>query len=98
MNQIARLPYLEVVDLGTNLVCFGGVIPTCKKMEVLVTLRDECRSATGHPLELVSGGNSVNLPLPTSGEMPVGINNPCIGEAIILGRNIPDRSPWPGIR
>ena len=65
---------------------------------MLVTLRDECRSATGHPLELVSGGNSANLPLLASGEMPAGINHLRIGEAIILGRNVLDRSPWPGTR
>ena len=98
MSRIARLPHLEVAGLGTNLACFGGVIPTREKMEMLVTLRDECRSATGHPLELVSGGNSANLPLLASGEMPAGINNLRIGEAIILGRNVLDRSPWPGTR
>ena len=98
VSRIARLPHLEVAGLGTNLACFGGVIPTREKMEMLVTLRDECRSATGHPLELVSGGNSANLPLLASGEMPAGINNLRIGEAIILGRNVLDRSPWPGTR
>ena len=95
---IARLPHLEVAGLGTNLACFGGVVPTREKMEMLTGIRDECRSVTGHPLELVSGGNSANLPLLASGDMPDEINHLRIGDAIVLGRNVLDRSPWPGTR
>ena len=31
---IAHLPHLEVAGLGTNLACFGGVVPTREKMEM----------------------------------------------------------------
>jgi predicted amino acid racemase len=49
-------------------------------------------------LSVLSGGNSANLPLLMSGEMPAEINHFRIGEALILGLNVIDRSPLPGTR
>ena len=96
--EAARLPHIEVLGLGTNLACYGGVIPTSENMGALIDCRDACREATGLPLEVLSGGNSANLPLLMSGGMPAEINHFRIGEAIILGRNVLDRSPLPGTR
>lgn len=94
----AQLPGIEVLGLGCNLACYGGVIPTQRNMEALIEVRDRCRAASGLPLNLLSGGNSANLPLLASGDMPKEINHFRIGEAIVLGRNVIDRSPWPGTR
>ena len=96
--EAARLPHIEVVGLGTNLACYGGVIPTTENMSALIDCRDACREASGLPLEMLSGGNSANLPLLASGGMPAEINHFRIGEAIILGRNVLDRSPLPCTR
>jgi ornithine racemase len=98
VTAAARLPHLEIAGLGTNLACYGGVIPTPGNMQVLINCRDACRAATGLPLDVLSGGNSANLPLLASGGMPPEINHFRIGEAIILGRNVLDRSPLPGTR
>jgi predicted amino acid racemase len=98
VQAASRLPRIEIVGLGTNLACYGGVIPTTENMQMLVNIRDDCRKCTGLPLDLLSGGNSANLPLLASGGMPKEINHFRIGEAIILGRNVLDRSPWPGTR
>ena len=73
-------------------------MPTTENMQKLVDIRDACRRATGLPLKLLSGGNSANLSLLASGGMPPEINHLRIGEAITLGRNVLDRSPWPGTR
>lgn len=94
----SKLPHIEVVGMGCNLACYGGVIPTRENMLALVEVRDRCREATGLDLNVLSGGNSANLPLLLSGEMPWEINQFRIGEAIVLGRNVIDRSPWPGTR
>lgn len=88
----------ELVGLGCNLACFGGVIPTPQNTGKLVELRDLCRRETGLELPYLSGGNSSGLPLLASGQLPRGINLFRIGEAILLGRNVIDRSPWPGTR
>ncbi len=98
VTKAARLPNIDIAGLGTNLACYGGVIPTLENMQTLIECRDACRKATGLPLDLLSGGNSANLPLLASGKMPHEINHFRIGEAIILGRNVLDRSPWQGTR
>jgi predicted amino acid racemase len=98
VREASRCPHVEVVGLGTNLACFGGVVPTTEKMQRLVDLRDECREATGLSLDLISGGNSAALPLLAAGGMPKEVNHFRIGEAITLGRNVLDRTPWPGTR
>jgi ornithine racemase len=98
VREAARFPNIEIVGLGANLACYGGVIPTTENMQMLVDIRDACRKATGLALEMISGGNSANLPLLASGGMPKEVNHFRIGEAITLGRNVLDRSPWPGTR
>ena len=98
VSSAAALPGIDVKGVGTNLACYGGVQPSVENMTRLVQLRDMARAATGLELGLISGGNSANLPLMMSGAMPSEINNLRIGEAIILGRNTLDRSPWPQTR
>lgn len=94
----AKLRGIEVVGLGCNLACFGGVVPSEENMALLVQVRDACRAATGLELPVLSGGNSASLPFLASGHMPPQINNFRMGESILLGRNVYDRSPWPGTR
>lgn len=98
LRQIKGLPSLEVIGLGSNLMCYGGIIPTQEKMQMLVALRDQCRLETGMALDILNGGNSANLPLLASGKMPAEINQLRIGETILLGRSVIDRSPWPDTR
>ncbi|MDR3673639.1 MAG: alanine/ornithine racemase family PLP-dependent enzyme [Holophaga sp.] len=94
----ARMPGIEVAGLGCNLACYGGVIPSVENMNALVQTRDACRRATGLELATLSGGNSSSLPLLASGNMPKEINQFRIGEGILLGRNVLDRSAWAGTR
>lgn len=98
LQRAAALPHLEVVGIGANLACYGGVIPSRENMAWLIQARDACRAATGLHLPLISGGNSSSLPLLAEGAMPKEINHFRIGEAIVLGRNVLDRSAWHGTR
>lgn len=98
VESLNNLPNIDLLGLGCNLACYGGVIPTTEKMEQLVDLRDRIQNQIGISLPVISGGNSANLPLLVSGGMPAGINQLRIGESIQLGRNVLDRSPWQGTR
>lgn len=98
VRSTIKLPNIELVGLGCNLACYGGVIPTTDKMQNLIDIRDTCRKETGLALNILCGGNSANLPLLAEGGMPAEINLLRIGEAIVLGRNVIDRSPWMGTR
>jgi len=96
LKEVSHLPAIEIIGLGCNLMCYGGVIPTHEKMQLLVDLRELCRRETGLRLPVLSGGNSANLPLVLNGDMPPEINQLRIGETILLGCSVIDRSPWPG--
>ena len=98
LKEAAALKGIDIIGLGCNLACYGGVIPSVENMRRLIEVRDSCRQASGLELDLLSGGNSSSLPLLASGKMPKEINHFRIGEAIVLGRNVIDRSPWPGTR
>lgn len=98
INKINTLPNIEILGLGANLMCFGGVIPSREKMEELVQLREVCRIKSGLELPMLSGGNSANLSLVLNHDMPAEINHLRIGETILLGRNVINRMAFPNTR
>src|SRR4029079_3543721 len=85
VEQILELPGIRIAGLGTNLTCFGAIIPTEVNLGQLTDLAEAVRRRFGLDLTYISGGNSSSLPLLLSGGMPKGINHLRIGEAILQG-------------
>ncbi|MBN1573400.1 MAG: arginase family protein [Deltaproteobacteria bacterium] len=96
VKEVALFQGVRIVGLGTNLSCYGGVIPTRENMGLLVDYADEIERRFGIELKYISGGNSSALTLISEGGMPKRVNNMRIGEAILLGRETIERRPWPG--
>jgi predicted amino acid racemase len=90
-----KLPGLQIKGIGTNLGCFGGVIPDGENMNRLVELAAEVEQSCKIRLEWISGVNSSGLGLIAAGAMPDRVNHARIGEAILLGRETTQRNPWP---
>lgn len=86
LNRALELNGIEISGIGTNLTCYGGVIPTYDNLNLLSNIAQSIRKKYGIKLPMVSGGNSSSLHLIDKHEMPQGINNLRIGEAIALGR------------
>ncbi len=82
---VAELPGLELVGVGTNLTCYGAVIPSPTNLGRLVEIAEEVGRATGRPVPVVSGGNSSSLPLAVAGRIPRGITELRVGDAILRG-------------
>lgn len=95
MREALRLPGIRVIGLGTNLACYGGVIPSAENMKQMVELVAGVEGTFNIKLDLISGINSSGLDLIASGQMPARINQARIGEAILLGRETIHRRPWP---
>ena len=95
VRQALQFEGIRMKGLGTNLACFGGIVPTEENMNRLVQLVDELEQRLGLALECISGINSSGLELINSGRMPQRINHARIGEAILLGRETTRRKPWP---
>ena len=86
---------IRIKGLGTNLACFGGVVPSEENMHQLLELSVEVEQTFGLGLELISAINSSGLELIAAGKMIKRINHARIGEAILLGRETTKRKPWP---
>ena len=76
---------LNLAGIGTNLGCYGSVIPTGKKMQQLAEYAEAVEAAIGRPLEIVSGGATSSLMPVFDGKMPSKINMLRIGGAAFVG-------------
>lgn len=95
VREAMKLPGIRLIGLGTNLACFGGVVPSEDNMNQLVALADEIEKTFGFSLRWISGINSSGLSLIASERMPKRVNHARIGEAILLGRETIHRKAWP---
>lgn len=86
VSEIKSLSNIRLCGIGTNLTCYGGIIPDSSNLGRLVKLKEDVNTNLGINLSLVSGGNSSSLYTVIDGSIPVGINQLRIGEAIVLGR------------
>lgn len=96
-GALAGTAGIDLVGLGTNLACFGGVIPDAENMARLLSVVQAVEERLGRRVEVVSGGNSANLNLFLEGVHPEGINNLRIGEGILLGREAITHQLVPGV-
>lgn len=85
-EQVEADPWLELLGAAFNLTCYGSVLPSVENLSVFLGLVREMEERIGRRLSFVSGGNSSSLPLLLSGEMPEGVTNLRLGEAVALGR------------
>jgi predicted amino acid racemase len=84
-GQIIGMKGIDLLGLGTNLTCYGGVIPNEENLGELIRLARQIESRYNTKLEIISGGNSSSLYLLFNGQMPIGINQLRLGESIVLG-------------
>jgi predicted amino acid racemase len=93
----SALPGLEVIGIGCNLACYGGVAPSDQQMSALSRLASELEAAFARSLPIVSGGNSANHVWLTTTASPARINNLRLGELILLGRESLERRAVAGL-
>ncbi len=84
-EEIIKLKGVELAGIGTNLNCFGGIIPTVENLTRLSNIAAEIEKKCGITLRIVSGGNSGSIHMITGKIMPEKINNLRLGEAILFG-------------
>lgn len=86
VKEIISLKNIYIIGFGVNLTCYGGVIPDPKNLGKLVNIAKYVERETGIKIDVVSGGNSSSYYLLENNQLPKGITNLRIGEAILLGR------------
>jgi len=86
VSSIVILDNIKLIGLGTNVTCYGGVIPNSENLGKLIKLKLEIEKTFNLKLPVISGGNSSSLYMVINDTIPGGVNQLRIGEAIVLGR------------
>jgi predicted amino acid racemase len=97
VRETLRFPNIALKGIGTNLACRSGVSPDAKNMAELSALADLIDATFGIALDIVSGGNSGNLPWVLSSADTGRINDLRLGESLLLGREPLHRQPVDGL-
>lgn len=97
IRRASRLPYIEIIGIGCNLACYGGIKPDAKNMSELSELAKAIEKEFQINLKIISGGNSANYDWYNSTENIGNINNLRLGESILLGRETSNRTAIPGL-
>ncbi|WP_298843531.1 ornithine racemase Orr [Clostridium sp.] len=86
VSKIVKLDNIKLIGLGTNVTCYGGIIPDSENLGKLINLKLQIEKIFDLKLSVISGGNSSSLYMVINDTMPKEINQLRIGEAIVLGR------------
>jgi predicted amino acid racemase len=101
LEAVAQLtleqPALRLLGIGTNLGCQHGIAADPRNMAELSALATALERRFAVKLEIVSGGNSSNLPWLAAGHPPGRINHLRLGEALLLGREPLARTALSGL-
>lgn len=95
IEEIISLSNIKLIGLGTNVTCYGGVIPDLDNLGELIELKEEAQKKFNINIPVISGGNSSSLYMVINGTIPREINQLRIGEAIVLGRETSFGKPVP---
>lgn len=95
-----ELPHLRLLGIGTNLGCYGSIVPDETNLKLLVSRARAIEEAIGRKLDIVSGGGTSTLPMLLNDTLPEGINHLRVGEGILLGRDLKTiwKLPFDGLR
>ena len=85
--KILKLEAINLFGLGTNLGCYGGVLPSKKNLLTLVDAANKIQTLFKHSISVLSAGGTSVLNLLEENEVPLGINEFRIGEAIMTGKD-----------
>jgi len=98
VRSVLDLPGITLRGIGTNLACQNGVVPDDTNMAELSALATSVETAFGVELDIVSGGNSANLPWALDPRSDIGrVNHLRLGESLLLGREPLERTALAGL-
>lgn len=83
-----NLKNIHLAGIGTNVGCYGSILPTKEKLEELVQVAEKIEAKIGRELEIISGGATSTLMRIWDGNVPERINMIRVGEGILLARDL----------
>lgn len=86
IGSVLRMTSINLLGIGTNLTCYGGLVPSRKILDRLVDIKHRIESEFGIKLSIISGGNSSSVTLFGQDAIPSEINHLRLGESILFGK------------
>ncbi|WP_346929833.1 ornithine racemase Orr [Clostridium sp.] len=96
-REIVKLSNIKFMGIGTNLTCYGGVIPDEVNLGRLLKIKNNIEEELNIKIPIVSGGNSSSLYMVMNKTIPEGINSLRLGESVVLGRETAYGRDIPGM-
>lgn len=87
VDLVLNADNLKLHGIGTNLTCYGAIIPKEDNLSILTDIAKQIEEKFGIELEMISGGNSSSYYLLEGNRLPEGINNLRLGESFLLGND-----------
>lgn len=86
IEKILSLQNINIKGIGTNLTCYGGLIPDEIILNRLVQIKNKIENGFSIKLDIISGGNSSSVTLFNQNIIPKEINHLRLGESILFGK------------
>ncbi|CAM3798592.1 alanine/ornithine racemase family PLP-dependent enzyme [Parendozoicomonas haliclonae] len=91
VQEALAMNHVALKGIGTNLSCYGGVLPSQENMEQLCSLAGNIEQRFNIKLDIISGGNSGTISLFAKKNLPARINQIRLGASIACGIGLNDK-------
>ena len=91
VEEIREVEGISLMGIGSNLTCYGGIIPTNENLSSLIEIKSVLEERFALNLSVVSGGNSGTLTLLEDGTLPEEINQLRLGASLLMGIGLDDK-------
>ncbi|MGM0640395.1 MAG: alanine/ornithine racemase family PLP-dependent enzyme [Thermotogota bacterium] len=88
IGEILDIENINLIGIGSNLGCFGGVLPTKEKMQMLTNIKKQIKDKYDYEIKYLSGGSTAALPLVEDDNLTEGLNHYRLGESIMCGTDV----------
>lgn len=90
VEELLPLKGIKLIGIGTNLSCYGGVIPNNQNLSKLVSIKKNIQEKYNITISVISGGNSGTISLFKDNQVPEEINQLRLGASLALGIGLND--------
>lgn len=83
--EILKCKNIDFFGIGTNLGCYGGVVPSNENLSILVDIANQIHMSYKHKIRIISAGGTSVVKLIEENDIPSGVNQVRLGEALMSG-------------
>lgn len=97
IKEIIKLDGVNLIGIGTNVGCYGSIMPSKENTDILVELKNKIKEECQYDISVISGGTTCTTNLVFNGTLAKEINFLRIGEAILFGEDTTNNKKIPGL-